>query len=359
MIESGKVYRLIEGVTSEIVSGARVTKATGHDYGCAGEDTRLTGVEHVSVEVEGSGGPFFTTPVANLEPVETTEADAEARKLVEGMHARASEETRAAAEEFLDVLGTEVVSMDPTNPAATVPIEIVVEGADEEEGEESTTITPIEPTISLASDATVAEPRPIGGTGEPVFDEVIADMEARKAYGIHTYGEPLRTFNGRRMLVDAYQEAIDLALFVKGEIMERRAIARRLASAEAEIEALAAQRDGMREMAITAARSNGALRSAIVALAVRNAEACVRAGYETGAGGARETAIRSTIADDLRKILDGRDGEFVISRSVRAYVAELQGEIDTPAPPSLATETKKRAVRRLSAILAGGEEVPS
>lgn len=42
-----------------------------HDYGAARDDSRSTGVEHVSVtEREDGGYPFFTIPRHQLEPIQ-------------------------------------------------------------------------------------------------------------------------------------------------------------------------------------------------------------------------------------------------------------------------------------------------
>lgn len=49
----------------------------------------------------------------------------------------------------------------------------------------------------------------------------MADMAARIAKGAAEYGEPLTTGNGRDALQDAYEEALDLALYLKQAIMER------------------------------------------------------------------------------------------------------------------------------------------
>lgn len=54
-----------------------------------------------------------------------------------------------------------------------------------------------------------------------VQDAVIADIEARKLVGIERYGTPLQAFNGRDALRDAYEEAIDLAMYLKQAILER------------------------------------------------------------------------------------------------------------------------------------------
>lgn len=43
----------------------------GYDYGCANDDTRMTGVEHqtMTLDPEG-GGPFFTMPCRDLKLIE-------------------------------------------------------------------------------------------------------------------------------------------------------------------------------------------------------------------------------------------------------------------------------------------------
>lgn len=65
------------------------------------------------------------------------------------------------------------------------------------------------------------QPPPIPNDGPAIADLVIADMVERKRIGIERYGTPLQTRNGRDMLVDAYQEVLDLAMYVRGEIAER------------------------------------------------------------------------------------------------------------------------------------------
>ena len=45
------------------VKGAIVYKFVRYDYGLASDDTRMTGVPHVSVTLDPEGGyPFFTVP---------------------------------------------------------------------------------------------------------------------------------------------------------------------------------------------------------------------------------------------------------------------------------------------------------
>lgn len=54
-----------------------------------------------------------------------------------------------------------------------------------------------------------------------VQDMVIADIEARKRVGIQRYGTVLQPFNGRNALLDAYQEAIDLAIYLRQLLYEQ------------------------------------------------------------------------------------------------------------------------------------------
>jgi hypothetical protein len=66
------------------------------------------------------------------------------------------------------------------------------------------------------------EPMPIR-TDKPaaiVVTRVMQDLRDKAEAGIEKYGVPLHTFNGRRPLVDAYQEAIDQVLYLKQRIME-------------------------------------------------------------------------------------------------------------------------------------------
>jgi len=71
-------------------------------------------------------------------------------------------------------------------------------------------------------DAIREQKKPKGKT--PVTDLVIKDLQARAKVGTEKYGESLKTFNGRDALVDAYQEALDLAQYLKQEIEERRVL---------------------------------------------------------------------------------------------------------------------------------------
>lgn len=77
--------------------------------------------------------------------------------------------------------------------------------------------------------ATRVEPRPTAGSGVDVLPSLLervealglpfasklrADLEARSAFGEAKYGTRLRAWNGRDAAVDAYQEALDLLMYL-------------------------------------------------------------------------------------------------------------------------------------------------
>ena len=55
---------------------------------------------------------------------------------------------------------------------------------------------------------------------------VIDDMKDRDRTGRAKYGTPLQPGNGRDSLMDAYQEALDLCVYLRNEIEERKMLAR-------------------------------------------------------------------------------------------------------------------------------------
>jgi len=68
--------------------------------------------------------------------------------------------------------------------------------------------------------ATSEQPKP-KGKGNPVLGMVLADLTNRALEGNLKYGEPLLANNGRDALVDAYQEALDLCMYLRQAITER------------------------------------------------------------------------------------------------------------------------------------------
>ena len=65
------------------------------------------------------------------------------------------------------------------------------------------------------------QPDPNPNDGTPIWELVIEDMQARDRFGRARYGTPLQSYNGRDALRDAYDEALDLAVYLRQAIEER------------------------------------------------------------------------------------------------------------------------------------------
>lgn len=68
--------------------------------------------------------------------------------------------------------------------------------------------------------ADVYEAAPIHNDQPAVWDLVIGDIQRRDEMGIKKYGTRLQPFNGRSPLWDAYQEALDLVVYLRQAIFE-------------------------------------------------------------------------------------------------------------------------------------------
>ena len=64
------------------------------------------------------------------------------------------------------------------------------------------------------------EPKRVEGRGY-VYERVIEDMRARADMGLRKYGTYLQACNGRDGLRDAYEEVLDLAVYLRQVIDER------------------------------------------------------------------------------------------------------------------------------------------
>ena len=84
-------------------------------------------------------------------------------------------------------------------------------------------------------DLTQPQPQPISNTRPAVWDLVIEDMRRRDDFGAHKYHTRLKPFNGRVALVDAYQEALDLVVYIRQKIAEEDILMQRLLEAEQEL----------------------------------------------------------------------------------------------------------------------------
>ena len=78
-----------------------------------------------------------------------------------------------------------------------------------------------EPFVSVEDAATAKQPAP-KGSGNPILGMVLADLTNRALEGKEKYGEPLLAHNGRNPLWDAYQEALDLAMYLRQAIEEQK-----------------------------------------------------------------------------------------------------------------------------------------
>lgn len=73
--------------------------------------------------------------------------------------------------------------------------------------------------MSETFDATQILPIP-HGNGDDIATLVQQDIERRAQVGEKKYGERLMANNGRNALVDAYQEALDLCMYLRQLISE-------------------------------------------------------------------------------------------------------------------------------------------
>ena len=78
-----------------------------------------------------------------------------------------------------------------------------------------------EPFVSVEDAATAKQPSP-KGSGNTILGMVLADLTNRALEGKEKYGEPLLAYNGRNPLWDAYQEALDLAMYLRQAIEEQK-----------------------------------------------------------------------------------------------------------------------------------------
>lgn len=69
------------------------------------------------------------------------------------------------------------------------------------------------------SQVDVPEPDPKPGIID-IVNLVVADIEARAEYGEALYGTRLQAFNKRDALMDAYQEALDLVMYLRQVLAE-------------------------------------------------------------------------------------------------------------------------------------------
>lgn len=65
------------------------------------------------------------------------------------------------------------------------------------------------------------QPLPVA-SNTPIMHRLVQDdLEARLKIGVDRYGQPLQAFNGRNALRDAYEEILDLAVYLRQAIFEQ------------------------------------------------------------------------------------------------------------------------------------------
>ena len=70
-------------------------------------------------------------------------------------------------------------------------------------------------------------PPPKKTSGPSIHDGVVADILKRKAEGLAEYGTLLQAGNGRDSLLDAYEECLDMACYLRQALDEREIKARK------------------------------------------------------------------------------------------------------------------------------------
>lgn len=65
------------------------------------------------------------------------------------------------------------------------------------------------------------QPDPVHNDLPPAWGLVMDDFQKRDNFGRAKYGTPLQPFNGRDALKDAYEEALDLCVYLRTAIYER------------------------------------------------------------------------------------------------------------------------------------------
>ena len=76
--------------------------------------------------------------------------------------------------------------------------------------------------MSDIADYVNGEPEPIKKSSVAIQTLVITDLFNRMEHGMRKYGTYLQANNGRNALQDAYEEALDLAVYLKQALEEQR-----------------------------------------------------------------------------------------------------------------------------------------
>lgn len=66
------------------------------------------------------------------------------------------------------------------------------------------------------------QPDPIKNENPAIVDLVVQDLKDRKQLGLKRYGVALQAHNGRNAILDAYEEAMDLVIYLKQALEEQK-----------------------------------------------------------------------------------------------------------------------------------------
>lgn len=75
-----------------------------------------------------------------------------------------------------------------------------------------------------AFDANDKQQAPVPNDGPDIFKLVMEDISQRAKEGKVKYGTTLQPYNGRDAVLDAYQEVLDLAQYLRQRIYEERGV---------------------------------------------------------------------------------------------------------------------------------------
>lgn len=81
----------------------------------------------------------------------------------------------------------------------------------------------LDPQAAPLSPAFGPQPAPVPNDGPRIVDLVLQDLSDRAERGQAKYGVYLQPHNGRNALQDAYEEALDLAMYLRQKIEEEKA----------------------------------------------------------------------------------------------------------------------------------------
>jgi uncharacterized small protein (DUF1192 family) len=86
----------------------------------------------------------------------------------------------------------------------------------------------------------MSQPNPTPTDEQPIWELVIQDMHSRDHVGRERYGTPLQLTNGRDSLQDAYEEALDLVVYLRQEMERRRILQAEVTRLQAQVAVLQA-----------------------------------------------------------------------------------------------------------------------